>query len=205
MARRRPTTPRKEPSQTRSKETVEVLLAATARVLQRDGYDRASTNRIAAEAGVSIGSLYQYFPGKEALVAALIEREVDAQYRVVADKLGEVMDAPLPMAVRKLVEAVIGAHRHHPKLHKVLTEEVPRVGALRRIVEIEAKLSELMRAGLQVRRREIRPENLDLAAFVLVHAVDGVVHGAVNYAPERIDDGELVDELTELLVNYLAK
>jgi AcrR family transcriptional regulator len=184
---------------------VETLLAATARVLQRDGYDRASTNRIAAEAGVSIGSLYQYFPGKEALVAALIEREVEAQFRVVADKLGELMDAPLSVAVPKLVEAVVSAHRHHTKLHRVLTEEVPRVGALRRIVDIEARLVALLRAGLEPRKREIRPENLDLAVFILVHAVDGVVHGAVLYAPERIDDAELVDELSELLLRYLAR
>src|SRR5260370_40812254 len=74
MARRIPTIPRKSASQKRSRVTVETLLDATARVLTRHGYDRASTNRIAATAGVSVGSLYQYFPNKEALVAALVAR-----------------------------------------------------------------------------------------------------------------------------------
>ena len=74
MARAVPTNPRKSASQKRSQATVQALLDATARVLTREGYDRASTNRIAATAGVSVGSLYQYFPNKEALVAALVAR-----------------------------------------------------------------------------------------------------------------------------------
>src|ERR1044072_3117584 len=68
------TNPRKEASQERSRPTVEALVDATARILVREGFDKASTNRIAEVAGVSVGSLYQYFPGKEALVAAVIER-----------------------------------------------------------------------------------------------------------------------------------
>src|SRR6478752_8926814 len=74
MAGRLATNPRKQASQERSRATVAALVEATARILVRDGFDRASTNRIAQEAGVSIGSLYQYYPGKEALVAAVIER-----------------------------------------------------------------------------------------------------------------------------------
>src|SRR6516165_7192502 len=68
------TNPRKLASQERSRLTVEALIEATARILTKDGYDRASTNRIAEAAGVSIGSLYQYFPSKEALVAGVIDR-----------------------------------------------------------------------------------------------------------------------------------
>ena len=74
MARKPQTNPRKSASQKRSRLTVDALLEATTRVLVKEGYDKATTNRIAAVAGVSIGSLYQYFPGKEALVAAVIER-----------------------------------------------------------------------------------------------------------------------------------
>jgi AcrR family transcriptional regulator len=74
MARPIQTNPRKSASQKRPRVTVGTLLEATARVLVRQGYDRASTNRIATTAGMSIGSLYQYFPNKEALVAALIAR-----------------------------------------------------------------------------------------------------------------------------------
>src|SRR5260370_3447682 len=90
MARRIPTIPRKSASQKRSRVTVETLLDATARVLTREGYDRASTNRIAAKAGVSVGSLYQYFPNKEALVAPLVPRHNREMPGLVADGLKQV-------------------------------------------------------------------------------------------------------------------
>src|SRR5688572_25702805 len=75
-------TPRKKPIQARSQATVGVILDATARVLTREGYDRASTNRIAETAGVSVGSLYQYFRSKESLVAALIDRHHEGMNEV---------------------------------------------------------------------------------------------------------------------------
>ena len=77
MQRQVKTTPRKRPRQARSKATVDTILAATARVLVKQGFDGLTTNAVAEAAGVSIGSLYQYFPNKEALVAALIERHVE--------------------------------------------------------------------------------------------------------------------------------
>ena len=90
MARKPSTNPRKLASQERSLLTVDALLEATARVLMKEGYDRASTNKIAAVAGVSIGSLYQYFPSKEALVAAVIDRHVHEMFQVVRDALVKV-------------------------------------------------------------------------------------------------------------------
>ena len=85
MVRATPTMPRKSASQKRSRVTVETLLDATARVLTRQGYDRASTNRIAATAGVSVGSLYQYFPNKEALVASLVARHNREMLQLLRD------------------------------------------------------------------------------------------------------------------------
>src|SRR5579872_2456949 len=90
MARRLRTQPRKQASQDRSRATVEALIEATARILIREGFDGASTNRIAAQAGVSVGSLYQYFPSKEALVAAVIDRHHQELMQVVRSVLAEV-------------------------------------------------------------------------------------------------------------------
>src|SRR5581483_874384 len=99
MAKRTRTAPRKKPKQERSQATVDAILVATARVLCETGYDRASTNRIALAAGVSVGSLYQYFPSKEALVAALVERHVDQMNDLLASKIVAVIDAPPAVAV----------------------------------------------------------------------------------------------------------
>ena len=116
--------------QDRSRATVEALVEATARILVREGYDRASTNRIAATAGVSIGSLYQYFPSKEALVAAVVERRAQKLSRVGRGAFLRVASRPIEIAVREIVAAGIDAHRVDPKLHRVLNEEVPRVARL---------------------------------------------------------------------------
>src|SRR5215831_2912861 len=103
MPRRPVTSPRKMAAQERSRATVDALLSATARVLVRDGYDHASTNKIAEAAGVSIGSLYQYFPSKEALVAAVIDRHMGEMMAVVRASLIRVAGLPLPEAARELV------------------------------------------------------------------------------------------------------
>src|SRR4051812_5682214 len=102
MPRRTLTKPRKEASQERSKATVDTLLAATARVLVKEGYDRAGTNRIAEAAGVSIGSLYQYFPSKEALVGAVLARHMDAMMNIVRESLVRVAVMPIEDAARQL-------------------------------------------------------------------------------------------------------
>jgi AcrR family transcriptional regulator len=92
MTRRPKTAPRKLATQERAQRTVDAMLTATARILVKEGYDTASTNKIALAAGVSIGSLYQYFPGKEALVAAVIDRHVEEMMGVVRVALADVMD-----------------------------------------------------------------------------------------------------------------
>ena len=91
MARRPLTNPRKIASQERSRATVDALVEATARILVREGFDKASTNRIAEVAGVSVGSLYQYFPSKEALVAAVIERHNQEIMQAVRGELAEAL------------------------------------------------------------------------------------------------------------------
>jgi AcrR family transcriptional regulator len=126
MARKPLRKPRKNASQKRSRATVDALIEATAHILVREGFDRASTNRIAEVAGVSVGSLYQYYPGKEALVAAVIDRHNKEIMRVVRAALAEVASQLVEEAVRKLVTVAIEAHRIDPKLHRVLAEQIPR-------------------------------------------------------------------------------
>jgi AcrR family transcriptional regulator len=131
MSRRARTNPRKHASQGPSRATVDALIEATARILVWEGFDKASTNRIAETAGVSIGSLYQYYPRKEALVAAVIDRHNRQLMQIIRAALAEVVAEPVETAVRRLVAAAIDAHRLDPKLHRVLAEQIPRTGQLK--------------------------------------------------------------------------
>jgi len=206
MGARLQTHPRKLASQQRSRVTVDALLGATARILVKDGYDRASTNRIAHVAGVSIGSLYQYFPSKEALVAALIDRHKQQIIQVLRDALTKVAMRPVADAARALVKASIDAHRVEPKLHRVLAEQIPRVGRLDNMQAIDRETYALVRSYLEAHRNEIDVADLDLAAFICVTTVEAVTHAAVMYRPEVIDDHKadtFVDDVAGLVIRYL--
>ena len=206
MARKLQTNARKSASQERSRLTVDALLEATARVLVREGYDRASTNRIAEVAGVSIGSLYQYFPSKEALVAAVIDRHTQEVSQVTRNALVKVAARPIGVAAREFVSVAIEAHRVDPRLHGVLAEQIPRVG---RLENIEANLREgyaLVRGYLEAHRDEIDVADLDLAAFVLVTVVEALTHAAVLRRPDILTGEkarQFVDDVTRLVVRYL--
>src|SRR6185503_19872086 len=114
MQRQVRTTPRKRPRQARSKATVDSILGATARVLVRHGFDGLTTNAVAELAGVSIGSLYQYFPNKEALVGALLERHTEEMNTSVLAELTRVANLPLVQAARAVIELTIRAHAIDP-------------------------------------------------------------------------------------------
>lgn len=195
---------RRRPVQARSAATVRAILDAAARVLATDGYDRTSTNRVAERAGVSIGSLYQYFPNKEALVAALIDEHRARALEVFLARACAVQAAPLAPAVRAIVEAVVDVHELDPRLHRVLTEQVPRLGGLAKLLlDLDSRVSVVVRALLEARRAELGPRDLDAATFVVVHAVESLVHRAV--LDRRLGRDALVDETTALVVGYLAR
>jgi len=198
------TNPRKQPKQRRARDTVEAILTATTRILVRDGFERASTNRIAEEAGVSVGSLYQYFPNKEALVAALMERHVHEMYAVLEGELARLSSLPLRPAVRELVGLMIRAHAIQPKLHRVFAEQVPRVGRLQRVVAVERRFETLVQNVLRGLDGRMRPRNLELAAFVVIQTVEALTHAAVLYHPDKLATDEFAEEVVELVVRYLA-
>jgi AcrR family transcriptional regulator len=199
------TAPRKKAVQPRAQATVEAILTATARLLVREGYDHASTNRIAEAAGVSIGSLYQYFPSKEALVAALMERHIVEMSDVLHREAARVIDAPIERAVEHIVRAMLEAHAVNPKLHKVFVEQVPRVGRLERIRDIETKALQLARTLLEYRKAELREGlDLDLAAFIVVATVEALTHAAVLYRPDLLADERMQREVRDVVLRYLT-
>jgi AcrR family transcriptional regulator len=206
MARRPLTNPRKHASQERSRATVDALIEATARILVKEGFDGASTNRIAEKAGVSVGSLYQYFPSKEALVAAVIDRHHRETMRVVRDTLADVAALPMEQAVRRLVAAAVTAHRIDPRLHRVLTEQIPRTGRLENVEAFARETHALFRTYLDRHSGERRAVDPELAAFVCVTSIEALTHRAVLHHSKMLSDEAmetLVDEATRLVVGYL--
>ena len=201
------TNPRKTASQERSRLTVDALLEATARILVREGFDKASTNRIAEVAGVSVGSLYQYFPSKEALVAALIDRHNRQVMQAVQGELAEALNLSMEEAVRRLVSIAVKAHRIDPKLHRALTEQIPRVGRLENAEFFNRQYYVLFENYLKSRRGELSVTDLGLAAFVCVTSIEALTHTAVLHrkmvSAEEVD--ALIEQGTRLVVGYLTR
>jgi AcrR family transcriptional regulator len=190
---------------------VDAIVKATARVLVDEGYDRASTNRVALAAGVSIGSLYQYFPSKEALVAALVEDHIAKMQSALTQSLGGAATgansgaasaATLEARAKQLVRGVITAYRVDPQLDHVLCQEVPKVGELQRVYGFEQYFAERCRAHL-FSDAGVRPLDIERAVFLLVNAVPGVVRASVREDPRAEGDERLADELTDMIVRYL--
>ena len=206
MARKPQVKPRKIAAQERSRATVDALVGATARILVKEGFDKASTNRIAEVAGVSVGSLYQYFPSKEALVAAVIERHQHQILQTVRDELAQVWTQPVDEAVRKIVALAIRAHRVDPKLHRVLAEQIPRMGKLEEVEAFSSENYTLFRAYLESRRDELGVDDLELASYVCVTSIEALTHNAVLHHPQMLSDEKmqaLIDEATRLVTGYL--
>jgi AcrR family transcriptional regulator len=193
---------RREPQQRRSRQTVEAVLDAVVKVLKRHGVDGVTTNRIAEVAGVSIGSVYQYFPDKRAIFTALHTRHVDEISRVIEGRLVEHAASSLEDFVRALVEGLVEAHATDPELHELMTTQVPHGGDGARALEV--RLRGTFRLAICSRAHEGRtPRDLDRALFVLPHMVEALAHGAAYGRPPGLSITDAKEEAVRAVLAYL--
>jgi len=194
--------PRKTPRQERSRATVEALLEATTDILIREGYTALTTNRIAERAGVNIASLYQYFPGKDAIVAELRSRHGADQRAALRQVLAERTPGKLEPTIRALVSVGVAGHASAPRLHRVFTEEIPAL-AYRDVAAIDTPIFEAMRRFLQEADVDVR--DMDLALWIISTASGAILHRAAVERPEDLSTGVIAEELVTLLCRYLRK
>jgi AcrR family transcriptional regulator len=195
--------PRKQPKQARSKATVEAILQAAAQVLVDEGYDKASTNRVAKVAGVSVGSLYQYFPNKDAMFLALADEHAGQMISMLQEMAEKLLTAPIPEAVRTYIDAMLRAHLVDPALHQELTLLLPRLQTMHDVADLNRQAELPVRMWLDAHRDEIQVGDLDTAAFILVNSVEMVTHAALVDRPHAIEDGTIAEELTKMILGYL--
>jgi AcrR family transcriptional regulator len=197
-----PLKPRKQPRQQRSAFMVEMILAAAARVLERHGLAGFNTNRIAEVAGISIGSLYQYFPNKHAVMVALIEQAQASLLQSIDRAMAEAAGLSLADGLRRLVRAAIAYQFSSPRLALVLDYEEQRLPVGDTLVTSAQLVRGQIRRFLQAHRPAIAAADLGLAAddlFVLVRAL-------IDAAALRQEDDLLAleDRLLRALIGYLT-
>lgn len=191
--------PRRKAKQDRAHETVQVVVEAAARVLVEWGYARATTNRIADAAGVSIGTVYQYFQDKDEVFDALLQRETQ---RIVDALISAPPDPSIPLedALRAMFLVSVNLHPRGAELYRYL-EYVPDALFRRRLGEVNAELLRYVRETLELHRDRLRVADLDRASFIVVHTAEAL---GFNAPPEMFNAG-LVDDATELLLRYLVR
>lgn len=203
MAKRSENKARK-PSQQRAHATVEAILEAAARIVEREGVGRGfGTNRIAREAGVSIGSLYEYFEGKDAILRAIGERHIQRVRALMDQAFAELRDAPLDQAVAYVVDGLFLLHGARPALQPPLHHEFSRQLGLDPFIESDRYLERKLTDWLVERRPEVDRDALAARAFVAIRAGRSVIIHAFAEAlpPERA--GSVRTVLKETLVRTL--
>jgi AcrR family transcriptional regulator len=196
---------RKLPRQERSRLTVSAIIQATAQILVTRGYDAITTDAVAERAGVSIGSLYQYFPNKESLVAALIRDHAGEILGTVRAALLKSSAASPEMVLRALIHAGIEAHRINPELHRVLYEQVPREVYPQEALLVSRELQSLIEGFLRARAPDLSRQRTRMVAFMVETIVESLTHRAVVEAPDWLRYGHLEKEAASMLVPYLAE
>lgn len=197
---------RRTPNQERARASVDAVIEAAAQILVEEGYDRLSTNHVARRAGVSVGTLYQYFSGKEAIVEAIVARIAEERMGMFHRALQDVatQQPPLDEAIRTLFAATLAAMRVRPALSRRLILEAPRGGRLDLERAWLQRGTELVTAVLYQRRDRVRGGDVALMAHVLVTGVFAVLQHAVAHRPELLEGEALADELATLATRYLS-
>ncbi|MGZ4452199.1 MAG: TetR/AcrR family transcriptional regulator [Nocardioides sp.] len=194
---------RKEPRQARSREMVERIVAAGRQVLVERGYDAFSTNQVATTAGISPGSLYQYFPDKASILEIVVDRYWDEVAESVAASLADHLGEVGPQMVRQVADALISALEADRTLLGVVAEQLPLARSRERRRALERRVRELVGAYLVVRPDTSTRPDPGVAAWMIVLAIENL---AMRWVLDRppIDRDVVVEEMTALVAGYLG-
>ena len=187
---------------------MDVILDATARVLTEQGLDQLTTNAVAELAGVSVGSIYQYFPGKEALFAELRRRHQREVNEAISDALNSSTDLDFEDSLRLLIRANVEVHAKAPRLHYLLTKQY-------RDVRFEANADE-QRVSLVVSEYSpierylqnsagVPQARAKTMARVCVEIVESLTHASVIHEKLHLSNDELVEEIVCVVLGYLSR
>ena len=193
---------RRLPKQRRARQTVDAVLDAVVRVLKREGFNGVTTNRLAEVAGVSIGSVYQYFPDKRAIFVSLHQRHIEQIDRMVESKLIEHAASSLDKLMRAMIEAMVDAHSADPELYELLATEVPHRAEGTR--DFAVRLHGAFRLAIASRAHQLKKDrDLDKLVFVVTNMVESLSHAALFRRPPHLSLCAAKEEVVRAVLAYL--
>lgn len=198
--------PRKSPRQSRAKELVSAVLEAGSRILIERGYEQLSMQQVGRVAGVSPGSLYQYFPDKAALVAALVDRISEREAAFHLERLAQLKSgSDLEAALRHVIESIVAFQRQEGPLMRRCLDAMAYLGRYPALAERTQGPIAFLRALLEQHRADIAVDDLDLATHVIANAMHSLTHDGIVPRPDSLDDATLAREVLRLSMGYLTR
>lgn len=197
---------RRKPKQSRSRETVALILEAAAQILKAEGPEAASTNRVAKRAGLSVGSIYQYFPNKEALFVALARRHIAGVEAALAERLPELIrGVEHPEDVSGMVRGLIRATGVLRDADPLLRQRLFQLGQPETAAILQGFEDRIEGMTIGVLMPLLRAEHdAVLVSKLVVRIVTGFLHTSMHRDPMVLDDPRLEDELVSLIAGYLV-
>jgi AcrR family transcriptional regulator len=209
-----PPEPRRRPSQSRSKVLVDAIIQACRQILAEEGVERLTTNRIAEVAGVTIGSLYQYFPNKEAILANLFAREIaattDQICRETTPRVAAQIDVSLRSTLRELIRVTAELHLRYLRLQGEFYREYYDFFDFHS--KVDTHMTEVYRQPswqqwlpdlLRKYRSEIAPADLEQAAFLTANIIERLLAAALEERPEWLENEAYLGDIETIVMNFL--
>ena len=197
-ARRPATSRRRTPTQGRSADLVHKVLEASAQVLGEVGLEATSTNKIAARAGVAVGSIYQYFPNKEAIFDALVDDRLRKLESLISERMAALRTGSYPEAAEAVLRATISFHASEPELTPMLVSRIspPLPNAQHRYF---GRLHIISRGYLEVYADELAVDDLDLAVTISMHVISHFAPWIALSVTEHDERERFIAEIVRML------
>lgn len=195
---------RRTPRQARARMSHDAILDAMEQLVERDALRAVpTTNHIAERAGVSVGTLYQYFDGRQAILHALCRRH-SAQMRAMFVQIaGPHTEAPIAVALPTFVDALARAHAIAPRLHILLVREMLADGG-ELMAEVQDPARALVEQWLLRHKDRIRPRDIPTAASLLTITVEGAIHLQLLDDPRKLHEPGWRREVSDMMLRYLV-
>ena len=194
-------TPRKSPRQGRARATVDAMLEAAERLIGERGVLGFTTNHAAELAGVSIGSLYQYFPSKESLLTGLLLRRRGDRVAALAEALTEAVELPSAEVGPLIADRLAEVHSSAPAIERELLDYAAGIGAFRKLEALDARAVSAVEGFFRARGTPIEARR----AFVITRAIEGALGAATLMHPTWLEDPAFVAELGEVIGRCLGR
>lgn len=196
---------RKKPVQLRSQQVVEALLEATGQVIVERGLEHLTTIHVAARAGVSIGSLYQYFENKEALIAALLDRLTMELGEVVNRTVSPLLSTDVRTLVNRLLHAAVEFIGQREGLYLELLRNWFRIDIGGSLQIFEQNMMDVTHAYVMTHAGRLRLANVPAKSFVIINSVVFTLLRYFSLSKQPLFDRiQVIDELTALIAGYLT-